>query len=111
MKSYPEKIEAIVNTMERSLQDLGVKYRKEVIIPLCKKYKLDFFSGNGEFFFVPLYGTDVGTSLYSWDDELLGAHPHLVPVFQILKIDIDYINYFGNYIETWQYPNRPKKKK
>ena len=45
-KEYAEQLEAIQQTLHESLTKLGEEFRKDVLIPLCKKHGWTFREGD-----------------------------------------------------------------
>ena len=83
--------------MEKAAEEisaLGERYREKVLLPFCKKYQLTFVSGNGDFAFYDIdTGLPVKTKLQA---EMV--KPILIPIFDVLNIEVSYNNYFGYYI-------------
>lgn len=82
--SFNEKIDKLVR-----------KARKEVVIPACKKYKLTFISGNGDYFFV----ADVAerpTLYISNKHTAINYNFHLEYELSVLDIEISPVNNFGS---------------
>jgi hypothetical protein len=51
MKKYTVELDGIMRRFDDDLTALGKKVREQVVVPACKKYKLEFTSGMGVFFF------------------------------------------------------------
>ena len=95
--SYQEKLERIQGTFERAVSDLAEKYRKEVLKPLCKKHKLQFFSGMGTYFFEQ-GGASIGSvPIGEWEEEAYEKYG-LKAVFKVLDLEVSHSQVFGYYV-------------
>ncbi len=73
--NYHEELGKLQTEAERRLSELGDRYYREVIVPLCRKYNLRFISGMGSYFFGANAGKySLGFDVHIGEDRL----PHLV---------------------------------
>lgn len=49
--AHREALDATLVRHEIELQRLADRFRLEVLVPVCRRYKLTFISGNGSFYF------------------------------------------------------------
>lgn len=84
-----------------AVQDIGVKIRQEVIIPVCKQHKLEFVSGMGTFFFCTTdFSTKGGKHIgAAWEVEGTRLERVLKPVFEILNQEVDHVQVLGYYVD------------
>jgi hypothetical protein len=54
MRSIQKKFEAIEKQRDSALNALGEGIRTTLVLPACRKYKLEFVSGMGTWFFVTI---------------------------------------------------------
>lgn len=79
----------------QNISDLGAKIREQVIIPVCKRNKLEFTSGMGRFFFTTQNGQNYGES---WELEGNRLQTALKPVFALLNQEITHNQYLGFFV-------------
>ena len=73
-------VEAAVERARIEIEGIADAYRREVLVPLCRKRRLTFLSGNGIFTF---YRKN-GDSIAEWECERAGF-PELTAVFAVLN--------------------------
>ena len=88
-KELEEKVEKLRTTFHEEVANLAEDVREKVILPLCRKYKMKFLSGNGTYFFV----TKEGVSLTGNERDLPGTQEkklfeRLEPIFELLNIEV-----------------------
>lgn len=98
-KSYESQVENILETKREALENLAEEIRTNIIIPACKKYKLNFCSGMGTWFFYrhgPRSGKLTQEQLNydvhitnQIDAEDAGIKTGLMTVFDLLHLDLD----------------------
>lgn len=103
MQTYINTANEIIATRDEALDSLGEKIRREVIIPLCRKYKLTFISGNGDFFFTstkdaasyngPIYSDPMSTP---WPKGNQGKEMRVI--FSLLNHEVARNDYIGYYV-------------
>ncbi len=96
---------------EQEFDDLGAKVRAEVVVPVCRKYKLTFTSGMGTFFFrkkrTKLSRFDAVEPTYGTREDLDQAVPDgfrglsasakeaLGPILDLLNKEISHAQHLG----------------
>jgi len=74
--------------------------RTQVIIPVCKRHKLEFLSGNGRYFFTTNHGTQVSDGQFITNEEEGERYVRaLKPVFELLDQEVTRDNPIGYYVE------------
>lgn len=102
-KQYNQILDSLQEEYQRKIQELAAEYRESVLLPLCKKRKLCFISGMGEFYFYP--ASDDGTRFgSSWtagdvDDAILECKRYLIPFLEVLNQEVERDQYFGFYVD------------
>lgn len=71
---YKDLMATIERQVTSHIERNAKVFRREVIIPFCEKYELDFYCGNGTWFFVPRncdrrFTIDQHTEDYQLEDE------------------------------------------
>ena len=103
MRSIQKKFEAIEKQRDSALNALGEGIRTTLVLPACRKYKLEFVSGMGTWFFVTIdpdpltkgtYGSVSKRSIHDEDDAKRFRIP-LKRVIATLNIDVDRNNSMG----------------
>lgn len=96
-----EELSAILARHEKELEDFGEKVAREVVKPVCHKYRLTFSTGNGTFFFEK---AKTGRDFVSWGDSKdldltpglsAKAKDALRPVLDLLNEEIHHGHYVG----------------
>ena len=67
VSKYEKEIKKVRSVSERAAQALAYKVLREVVIPVCKKYDLNFSSGMGSYDFSANKGA---IGILQWDDSL-----------------------------------------
>ena len=99
-KEIEERLKAINETYENALNELGDKVRKEVVIPVCKKHRLRYISGNGYIMFQQDKENGVA---FSSQEELkrdTKCKFDLSEVFALLNIEVSYNQYLGYFVAS-----------
>lgn len=86
---YERRFQKIEDQMEADVEALAQKYRKEVLIPLCREHQLEFRSGMGTHTFFTL----AGDCLHDWHKTSWGSE-----VFGVLQLQPRRGDDFGNTI-------------
>jgi len=79
---------------DEAISRIADEYRREVLIPLCRRHKLEFYSGNGTFAFFTTDGRHTGDPL----DAKRQHMSYLIPALKVLSEEIDSVNFFGFYV-------------
>jgi DNA-binding transcriptional ArsR family regulator len=56
ISKFYDELQSIQDRFNQEIEELADEVRTEVILPICKRYKMTFFSGNGRFFFIDKKG-------------------------------------------------------
>jgi hypothetical protein len=92
------KIDIISQTKEKSLKKLGEEIRKEIILPLCKKFNLEFFSHSDSFAFFKK-NENVSFCAFGYCQELpRNLKKHVGPVVELLSTEVGRNNCIGFYV-------------
>ncbi len=94
-----KKIEAIQKKYQKSLNVYADEIRRELVIPICKQYKLTYRSGNGLMLFVPTKDCKCLSPLTSSDDAKESGYLDIAAVFDVLDIVIDDNDCIGYHVE------------
>lgn len=78
---------------DEAVQDLAESIRTEVLIPLCRKHRMIFLSGNNDFFFVK-EGRNIG------DDKDCHEWPDIRAALQLLMEEVSHNMHLGFYVEN-----------
>lgn len=95
---YFKEFQVVKDRFDNDLQNLGLKIRNNVVLPACKKHGLQFYSGNGIFFFCK------GNTIYQdvLDPEFKSApkklYNDLEPILNLLNTRITHDDYLGYYV-------------
>lgn len=100
MENYLNIIETLKEKFENELRILGLKIRNELVVPVCSKHGLKFFSGNKIFFFAR------GEEVYDNVSQLIAANSKadqnlqndLKPILELLHTEISHNDYVGFYV-------------
>jgi hypothetical protein len=96
ISQYVKRLEAQREAVEKKQAELGEKFRQEVLIPFCRKYRLEYINAMGMFFFVKTLkkyqnGEVVSQTGYEdddrgcWGDERLRAFFERCDEYQEIK--------------------------
>lgn len=92
-----KEVERAVALADTELERLAELYRQEILIPLCKKKKMRFMSGNGTFIFYNAEGTkdwQVGANY----EAINLKKRYLIPILEDLNQEVSHGQYFGYYV-------------
>lgn len=94
-------LQAIQLGYQTAIQALAGQYRAEVLVPFCKKYKLDFVSGNGTWFFIDLTQPcdSARSGFQDIEDAPRRVREVLRPVWNVLDFEVSRDDYLGYYVE------------
>lgn len=106
--NYKNEINNLYKDYHKTLAKFADEYRKTILIPFCKKNKLNYMNhymtGNGSFMF---YDCDEKSYSAYYDDMLDDKNQELLDefkkIFEVLNIIISYDVYFGFYIDNIKY--------
>lgn len=89
------RIEQINDARIDALQNLAEEVREQFVVPMCKKAKMDYVTGNGDFFFTTgRHEKWIG----SVADAVLEEKTYMIPTIDILDIVVGRDDYLGYYI-------------
>lgn len=91
-KKAARRLEWIHEVFTEKVGALARDVREQKVIPVCRKYKLNFRSGNGTYFF---YAED-GKSYPAWDPTPMDKV--LAPLFEFLDLEVDYTHTLGDFV-------------
>jgi hypothetical protein len=96
---YTKKAKSIEDAFVRSVEGLAADFRREVLVPLCKKHELRFLSGNGDYFFILKSGETIADPL---DDDFKrlpkSLQRPLLQAFEVLNYEVGRDNRIGFYV-------------
>jgi hypothetical protein len=92
--NYIGKLEKLEEQFWARVSNLGVKYRKDVVLPLCKEHNVCFISGMGRFFF---YENDEAQKEIDEDHPLWNETMKVL--IGILDREITHNQFFGYFID------------
>jgi len=92
--NYADRFEAIQNEHQQKLEDLGEDVRRNLVAPACRKYRLTFTSGMGDYFFTS--GSD--GHIHDCTSAREAGFPGLCPIFEVLDLEISRGFYLGHYV-------------
>lgn len=118
-QSHISQLRAIIQQHDDAIDALGKRFREEVVVPLCRKYKLSFVVIQGDFWFTKsVYTKDQrdwhnaphyseSQYLYNLSPDVLdgykdiskAAKKALEPVLDMLNEDIAHNNPFGYHVQ------------
>lgn len=109
-KKYIQDIDLAIEVFDKSISVLATRFRHAVIKPLCRKYNLQFISGNGDYYFSNEDDVDISSADYpSSDYETVRSNLYqkykLKPIFDTLDKEVSRAQYFGYYVSSYK-PNR-----
>jgi hypothetical protein len=96
--TYQQRLDKLVQEFDRKVSDLAEEIRTEVIVPACKKWRMDFISGNGTFFFSK--GDKTYSGGYGLTDSSFGPkfEKEMVPIFELLNTEVTHNQVLGYYV-------------
>lgn len=100
-------IEKIIDNARDQIQILADEYRETVMIPICRKLRLTYLAGNGNFAFYPIDDVSVNSSIsnrFDAEHYAYGKYKALVPIFKQLEIEITHNDLFGYYVLDIRWP-------
>lgn len=89
------------DTFTNEIDRIAERVRKNIVIPVCVRYKLTYVAGNGEFIFSELNppDDDAPRDFRTMDDvEAYGRDYDLREVFQVLNLEVMYNDYLGFHV-------------
>jgi hypothetical protein len=114
--TWEKQLDALYNAFYKDVMDLAARYRREVIVPLCKEHGLSFTSGNGMFFFSSK--DDNGCDISASNDTGIGTRGDrlyqkykLDPIFEVLNSTVEGNQVFGYYVKDFPKKPSPRKEK
>ncbi len=112
-KKYIKETEVIQQRYINDLNELGIKIRKEVVVPVCKKYGLTFLSGNGAFYFYKDHKGYKGDFYsykphrsetryeYEWQLPKNAMGQELKPILDLLETELTRNDHLGYYVDNY----------
>ena len=112
---YKSRIGSLCGDLHDRLNEVGEVYRREVIVPFCQKYSLEFLTGNGAYaFFDRNLGAYEQTPTYKVDGVELSVElpfksklltsksfaKQVKAIFEVLDLEISRDYYFAYYVES-----------
>ncbi len=105
-RDYLSRMDALNKKFEKDIAAQAEEFRRLCLIPICQKFHLNFYSGNGDFFFTTEDGIDyanVSREAYpEMSADLRGALAPLVAVLYY-PIGTGRSDYFGYQVETFEF--------
>lgn len=98
--NYKKVINAVVDRRDKELAKLGTKYRKEVMLPICKKYGILFCVDIST---SPYYGyklIDNQCVITHYQEAVALGYADLAKTLEVLSILVDDVYYFGNFVKA-----------
>lgn len=101
---YEKRLDALIDDFNRKTYLLAEEYSDQVIGPFCRKHKLCFVSGMGEFSFFRKTGKKTGEPIMVWelqDPRHYGlrfcqtAIDEMLRIYEVLHKEIGDIQIFG----------------
>lgn len=92
---FLSQLQSAQDQFDQTVSELGEEIRKQVLIPVCKRNKLEFISGMGRFFFTTQDGKNYGES---WELEGNRLQRVLKPVFALLNKEVTHGQYLGYFV-------------
>ena len=83
MSKFVVRAEAVLEAAREHLEQIGEEFRQEVLIPLCRRRKLEFVSGMGRCVFYFEDGLTVGSA----EDAVYEHKSYLVKAFEYLDAE------------------------
>lgn len=92
---FMKELQTAQDQFDQTISELGEEIRKQVIIPVCKRNKLEFISGMGRFFFTTNLGKDIGDASEAEGTRLERV---LKPIFDLLNEEVSHNQYLGYFV-------------
>jgi len=92
-----KEVERVLNLATSELDGLAELYRQEVLIPLCKKKRMRFMSGNGDFLFYEVEGAKEWTVRADYEAVSLRKR-YLIPILADLNTPTTHMQHFGYHV-------------
>jgi hypothetical protein len=91
---FEKAIESATSEWASKIANLGEKFRTETLLPFCKKHKLEYYSGNNDFWFTR--ESEPNRRLDAIDDSIFWNRINLSSVVSVLDLGtIDPHSHFG----------------
>lgn len=90
------RVEACVAECDAKVMKIAAEVREKLVVPLCKKHKFSFITGNGDFFFT---GVRRGKQVRYGDAEDEDTPEYVRCVLRVLDIGVTHANHLGYYME------------
>jgi hypothetical protein len=96
-RQYEKQLEYICKQAECQVELLAIKFREEVLIPACKRAKMEYLSGNGTFAF---FGIGNDMQICDTYDAKRYKKSYLIPVIEELNCSVfnSNVQCFGFYV-------------
>lgn len=96
MTAYNNAADALYRIFDAQMQELGVRIRTQLVLPLCKKHKLEYLAGMGTCCF---YSTGKRKlSMSNAFNARLEGFPDIAAAFDTLDYEIHHNNLVGFYV-------------
>lgn len=95
------RIEQINDARQDALEALAEEVREQYVVPACKKSGKHFLSGNGSFMFCG-ERQDRNDTIMDVDDAIIDRKRYLIPVIDILDIEVSHGDHLGFYVRNVQ---------
>lgn len=97
------ELQSIQDETRRRIEALADRVREDVVIPLCRRYKLNFVAGNGTFYFfdpkLDVHHSVTPRAMMSGSEVAMRARlPDVAEAFKILDLEVSHGDYLGFYI-------------
>lgn len=96
LETWVRELEDAQTQFDETVAVIGDEIRTQVIIPLCRTNKLEFVSGNGDFFFITQDGKNYGEALDAHGTRLERI---LKPIFELLNLEVYHNNHMGFHVD------------
>jgi hypothetical protein len=98
MQTYADELVSITQSFDDEMTALGEKVRAELVLPACRKHKLRFSSGNGDYFFAKGDARYGGVNA-AWHPKLsMAAQSTLKPIMDLLDQEVSHGQHLGYFV-------------
>lgn len=105
-RDYLSRLDALNKKFEKDIAAQAEEFRRLCLIQICQKFHLNFYSGNGDFFFTTEDGIDYASvSRQKYPDMSADLRGALTPLMMALYYPIGSASsdMFGFYVENFIY--------
>jgi len=95
---YDKELESIQADFRAKVEALADKVRTDLMIPVCRRHQLEFYSGNGTFFFdwEELQLSSLHTGLDTPEGRAIKRF-RLQSILEVLDLEVSHNNHLGFY--------------